>query len=84
MPRQCYVILDSQCDEHGYIPSLVTENEPGHSPLTGNGDGSAPWYWGQTYERASQVCARVNLDRFGINERTAAKIVASSMRAGGI
>ena len=79
MNRQCFVILESQRDENGYIPSLVTENEPGHQPATGNGPCSVPWYWGDTFERAEKVCARVNLDRYGITEATAARIVASSM-----
>ena len=82
MPRQCFVILASQFDEHGYIPSLVTEHEPGHAPMTGRDELAAPWYWGKTYERAKEVCARVNRERFGISEQTAMRIVASSMAAG--
>ena len=77
--RQCFVILETQCDEHGYIPSLVVENEPGHSPLTGRGEFATPWYWGKTVKRAREVCARVNLDRYGISKNTAARIVASTM-----
>lgn len=78
-PRQCYVILETQRDEHGFIPSLVTENVPGHSPLSGRGEGATPWYWGKTYERATKVCARVNKDRYGLSENAAARIVLSSM-----
>ena len=80
-PRQCFYIPDGQRDEHGYIPSLVTENEPGHSPMTGKGEGSTPWYWGKTYRRAQEVCERVNLDRYGIGPATAWRIVTSSMAA---
>ena len=82
-PRQCFVILETQYDEHGYIPSLVTENEPGHAPMMGNGEHATPWYWGKTIERAKEVCARVNKQRFGITEQTAERILASSMFARG-
>ena len=80
-PRQCYYISVRQYDEHGFIPSLVTENEAGHRPMTGRGNGAAPWYWGKTLDRAEEVCARVNLQRFGINQDTAERIVASSIAA---
>lgn len=83
-PRQCYAIMESQRDEHGYIPSLVTEDESGHSPLRGRGPGSSPWYWGKTYQRAQEICDRQNLTHFGINRRTALKIIASSMKAGNL
>jgi hypothetical protein len=79
--RQCFAILETQQDEHGYIPSLVTENEPGHSPMTGDED-QALWYWGKTRERAQQVCDRVNKQRYGISPKTACRIIASSMNAG--
>ncbi len=75
--RQCYFVTESQRDEYGFIPSLVTENEPDHSPMIG--EYATPWYWGKTIERAREVCARVNLQRFGISEQTADRIVASSM-----
>ncbi len=78
--RQCYFVTESQCDEYGFIPSLVTENEPGHSPMIGGKD-QAPWYWGKTIERAREVCARVNIERFSISQQTADRIVASSMNA---
>ena len=78
-PRQCFVILPTQYEEgRGYIPSLVIENESGHYPMTGGPD-QEPWYWGDTIERAEQVCARFNLDRYGISKATAARIVGSTM-----
>ena len=80
--RQCFYISATQRDEHGFIPSLVTENEPGHSPMTGQGEHAAPWYWGKTLEHAEQTCERVNLERYGISRKTASRIVASSMFAG--
>ena len=81
-PRQCFAILETLQDQYGYIPTLVTEGEPGHAPMVGNGEGATPWYWGETRERAQEVCDRVNRDRFGITPKTALRIIASSMAAG--
>lgn len=80
-PRQCFVILQTQRDEHGFIPSLVTEGEPGHSPMTGRGEHATPWYWGDTYERAWKVADRYNKQRYGITHKTALRIMASTMHA---
>ncbi len=81
--RQCFVILYTQCDpKYGYIPSLVTENEAGHSPMTGRGEGATPWYWGKTYDRAWEVADRINKDRYGLTHKAAQVIMASSMFSG--
>lgn len=77
-PRQCFYIPIEQFDEHGYIPSLVTEGEPGHAPLTGNGRHATPWYWGRTYEEAVAVCERENAN-LGLSPEDALEIVTSSM-----
>ncbi len=82
--RQCFAILETQQDDHGYIPSLVTENEPGHAPMTGRGEDAVPWYWGKTRERAQQVCDRINRDRYNISPKTALRILASSIGAGNL
>jgi hypothetical protein len=82
MTRQCFYIPADQYDGNGYIPSLVTEGEPGHAPLTGNGPGASPWYWGKSYEQAQAVCTQENA-RLGISAEDAAQIVASSMTADG-
>jgi hypothetical protein len=68
-PRQCYVVLQTQRDQHGYIPSLVTEGQPGHAPT--------PWHWGDTFEEAETVCAAVNARR-GIDADAADEIKLSS------
>lgn len=82
-PRQCfYIPASAYVEGRGFVPSLVTENEPGHCPMTGNGECAEPWYWGDTYERAQEVCDRVNLDRYGLTPKAATRIVASSMAAG--
>jgi hypothetical protein len=81
-PRMCYYIPVDSFDEHGYIPSLVTEGKPGHQPLTGGDNtGATPWYWGTTYAAARETCARVNQEEFGLTPEDALEIVASSMRA---
>lgn len=80
-PRQCFYQPIEQYDENGWIPSLVTEGEPGHTPLTGSGTAAAPWYWGKTYEEARARCQEEN-GKLGINPADAAKIVLSSMAAG--
>jgi len=80
--RECYYIDPSQVPtKQGYIPSLVTENMPGHVLLSGQGEGSEPWYWGPTLELAEATCKMMN-ERRGISEEDAFKIVASSMGSG--
>ncbi len=84
-PRECFYISPLQFDEgRGFVPSLVVENEAGHSPMRGRSDAQEPWYWGKTLERAEAVCDRVNLKRYNISRKTAARIVASSMRASNV
>lgn len=78
--RQCFWIDSGPYDENGYVPSIVTEGQPGHTPMTGNGVGSAPWYWGKTREAALQVCKESN-ERLGLSERDVEEIVWSSMHA---
>lgn len=78
--RFCYYIPPGQSDVNGFIPSLVNENEAGHSPMTGRGEGSAPWYWGKTYEEACKNCDEYNL-KMGVSPKEAMEIVASSIRA---
>lgn len=77
--RQCFIVLEGQCDERGYIPSLVTEGERGHAPLVGNGDFASPWYWGETIEKAKQHCRDENA-KLGLTEDDVTTIVCSSMR----
>lgn len=81
-PRRCYLILPDQRDDEGYIPSVVVEGEPGHSPLTGNGAHARPWHWGRTYDDAMRLCEEFNAEDFGLSPVDAAIIVASSVAAG--
>jgi hypothetical protein len=81
-PRRCFHILVGQSHpEYGYVPSLVVENEAGHTPMTGRGELSRPWYWGTEYDRAKQICDQVNQEMFGLSHGDAADIVMSSMAA---
>jgi hypothetical protein len=79
-PRQCFFIPIEQFDDNGYIPSLVTEGQPGHAPMTGNGTHASPWYWGKTYEAACEMADKQN-EAMGIDKKTAAEILVSSMAA---
>lgn len=81
-PRQCFWIDPLQHGRDGWIPSLVTEGEPGHAPLTGRGAHASPWYWGRTYEEACATCNRQNARTFKLTPQEANWIVLSSMAAG--
>lgn len=79
MKRTAFFIPVGQCDANGFIPSVVTENEAGHSPMTGGPEGT-PWYWGKTYEDATALAAKANADR-GLTCDDVVEIIASSMAA---
>jgi hypothetical protein len=79
-PRTCYYIDLGEYDEgKGFVPCLVTEGQPGFSVFRGNGEFAVPWYWGKTYDEAQELCARMNLEDFGLTKAEAAGIVRSSM-----
>ena len=79
--RRCFYVPPGQSHpDRGYVPSIVVENEAGHSPLVGRGELSEPWYWGSDYEEAKRICAKANAETFGLTEAEAAEIVASSIR----
>lgn len=80
-PRTCYYIPPDQRDDEGFIPSLVTEDQPGHVPFMGNGSCASPWHWGRTYEAARDLAARMNLEDFGLDQMQVAAIMISSIRA---
>lgn len=83
MKRQCYWVDNDSFDEdkNAYIPSLVTEDEPGHRLFSGGLD-ETPYYWGKTLDEARAVCAQVNKDLFGLSEEDTREIIRSSMKAG--
>lgn len=74
----CYVVIEHQYDENGFIPSCVKENEYSHFPMTGNGDGATPWYWGKTFIEAEAVCKAQN-EKMGLTENEILHLIHSSM-----
>lgn len=86
MARQCfYIPIEGNPDGKGFIPALVTEGEPGYSPM-GDPDSDGitsplPYRWGNTYEEAQAVAERTNRDTFGLTREDTIEIVASSMAA---
>lgn len=79
-PRVCLYVDATMETAHGFVPSLVTEGEPGHAPMTGNGSHAAPWYFGTTLADAERNVAAANAN-LGISEVDALEIVMSSMAA---
>lgn len=75
--RTAFFIPSEQFDENGYIPSIVVEDEPGHTPLRGGPNGT-PWYWGRTYNEAAAVCRKANADK-GLSQEDVSTIIGSSM-----
>lgn len=86
MARQCFFIDETMNpDGKGFIPALVTENEPGYARM-GDPDSDGvtaplPWRWGSTIEEAKAVVERTNRQDFGIEPDEARKIVVSSLFA---
>jgi hypothetical protein len=79
--RYCfYIPANGFVEGHGFVPSMVTENEPGHAPLTGNGAHASPWYWGMTYDKARAVADQANAN-LGLTPDDVAAIIASSLGA---
>ena len=79
--RFCYYVnpVQDPADHGGYVPSMVTEGEPGHCPLTGDPKKlQSAWVWGKTLEEAEAVCDSQN-EKLGITKVEAFKIVGSSM-----
>lgn len=77
--RWCWWVNETQDATDGFIPSIVTESEPGHTPMAGNPEThTAPYIWGATIEEARRTVDRANAD-LGITPDEARKIVTSSM-----
>jgi hypothetical protein len=69
--RVCYAILETEYD-NGYIPCIVTENEPGFN--------KTDWNWGTDLELARKIANEKN-KKMGITEKDMWDILTSSMRA---
>ena len=79
--RFCYYVPETaEQRPGGYIPSCVTEGEPGHRTMKGKPD-QAPWVWGPDLEDA-RATARMMNKRMGLTEGDVSIIIASSMGAG--
>jgi hypothetical protein len=82
-PRTCfYIPPDAYVEGKGFVPSLVTEGEPGHAPLAGSDELAQPWYWGNTYEDAKAIALEEN-GKLGLTRDDVTEIILSSMRAQG-
>jgi len=79
MPKKyCYTAIEGQCDKNGYIPSAVFEGEKSHRPMTGQGVGASPWYWGKTLKECQELCDEKN-EQLGISKDEALMMVGRSM-----
>lgn len=78
--RRAFYVNETMKTEHGYIPSVVTEDEPGHTPMRGNGPYASPWYWGHDITIARKIAAQAN-DALGLTDSDVRDIIASSFRA---
>lgn len=78
--RYCYWINETQTPvEGGFIPSVVIENEAGHTPLAGDPKTcQAPWVWGPTLTDAQRTADQANTE-LGLTRKQAMDIVTSSM-----
>ena len=71
------VAFTSVIGDNGMLLGVATKDEAGYSPS------GAHFKLGTTYEAASRIADDLNATVFGIDRRTAWKIVASSMRPKG-
>lgn len=70
--RMCYVILETEKDEHDeYIPCIVKEGETGYF-LTS-------WSWGKDIELARKIADQRNAE-MGISKEEAYTLTLESMR----
>jgi hypothetical protein len=74
--RRAFVILPEGQTEHGFIPAMVTENEPGYGLMSGNGPGAAPWYWGD--RELAERTAKSSNEKLGLSEQDVADIIRSA------
>lgn len=73
------VILDISRDrDGGFIPCLIIEGEPGHFPLSGQGEFSTPWNWGKDREKAQTLADERNKVQ-GLSKEDVKKLVFYSL-----
>ncbi len=78
--RRMFYVDDTMYTPNGFVPALVTEDEPGFSPMIGQGELAQPWYWGHDLDEAKRIAAKSNAER-GISEDDAHDILISSIVA---
>lgn len=71
-PRKCYWLDETHAVEGGFRPSIVVEDEPGHTPTD--------YVWGPSLAEALNQCEQANAE-LGIDEKAYLNIVTSSMAA---
>lgn len=84
-PFIVWVPDDALVEGHGYRPSFVFEDIPGHVPngtwpYSGKVGESVPWFWGFDLVKAQGI-ARAYNDRLGISLEREAEILKSSILA---
>lgn len=78
--KWCFWVDETCQTPNGFVPAVVTEDEPGFAPLIGNGEFARPWYWGDTIDRARELVEHANAE-IGVSPERADEILLSSMRA---
>lgn len=78
--RHAFYVDETMYTPNGYVPALVTEDEPGYSPMIGTGEHARPWYWGTDIATARDLVREAN-EKLGLSETDARKIVESSIGA---
>ena len=70
MTARCIVIIESEKDEFGYIPCVVSENENGYRQLD--------WNWGNDRTVAEKLATEYNT-KLGITESEKHRMIMESM-----
>jgi hypothetical protein len=78
MNKFCYVVMPTQRDKNGFIPSMVKEGEMGHYPMMGKGECASPWYWGKTLKEAEEICKEAN-KKLGLTDKEVEELTLYSM-----
>jgi hypothetical protein len=79
-PWAYWVPAEPWKDTGKWVPSVIVEGVPGHTPMAGNGECAQPWYWGDSYLEAKATCDQVNAE-LGVTEAEMVRILFSSLRA---
>ncbi|GAA2471161.1 hypothetical protein [Winogradskya humida] len=78
--RYAFYVDETMRTEYGYVPSIITEDEPDHTPMRGNGTHATPWYWGHDLMAARTIAAQANA-ALGLTDSDVRAVIMSSFRA---